>query len=338
MRYYIYKLSFRNGATYIGKHTEKKENDGYITSSSYYKKHKDLLERRDIILEVKDIETLDIMETICIMQDICANPLNVNYNYGAWLDKSHFDRGFVGVANGMYGRKHNIEAKNKMKAAWVRNREERCRKTKEALSKSVKFKEAMSKLNANPEHIKKCIETRRKNNIEHARYACIDNDLVVDFETYTYILKRDKRWYKTDDDKQINKNGFEEWLIKRKTGRGQASKGKHWYNNGIIEIYDFECPDSFVKGRLKFSKETISNMKSAQQKVHSRPDYHENHSKPAWNKGIPMSEEQKAKLRHRIKDLETGEIFSCISDLLEKRNISKTKYYKDKKNGKYTKC
>ena len=60
-KFYIYKLTFRNGCTYIGKHHQKKDFDQYITSSSYYKKHKDLLEKREIILEVKDIETLDIM-------------------------------------------------------------------------------------------------------------------------------------------------------------------------------------------------------------------------------------------------------------------------------------
>ena len=66
MRYYIYKLTFKSGATYIGQHTEKVENDGYITSSSYFNKNNDPLVSRDILLEVKDKETLDIMETLCI--------------------------------------------------------------------------------------------------------------------------------------------------------------------------------------------------------------------------------------------------------------------------------
>lgn len=29
------------------------------------------------------------------------------------------------------------------------------------------------------------------------------------------------------------------------------TKGKHRYNNGKIEILAFECPEGFVKGRLK---------------------------------------------------------------------------------------
>lgn len=29
-----------------------------------------------------------------------------------------------------------------------------------------------------------------------------------------------------------------------------VNKGKHWYNNGVNELFAFECPPGFVKGRL----------------------------------------------------------------------------------------
>lgn len=29
------------------------------------------------------------------------------------------------------------------------------------------------------------------------------------------------------------------------------SKGKHWFNNGSIEMYAVSCPEGFIKGRLK---------------------------------------------------------------------------------------
>lgn len=104
MRYYVYKIFFKNGATYVGLHREKKPNDGYITSSIYYKKHKDLFDHRDILIECPDNETCEIMETICILADYAANPMNVNGNKGAWTDSSLFDRGFSGELNGMYGK------------------------------------------------------------------------------------------------------------------------------------------------------------------------------------------------------------------------------------------
>ena len=30
-----------------------------------------------------------------------------------------------------------------------------------------------------------------------------------------------------------------------------AIKGRHWYNNGVVQIQSFECPIGFTKGRLK---------------------------------------------------------------------------------------
>lgn len=87
-KYYIYKLYFKSGKTYIGQHTQRREKDRYVTSSSYYKNHKeeDPLEKREILLEVKDLETLNIMETVCIMQDKAENgKQNVNGNLGGYV-------------------------------------------------------------------------------------------------------------------------------------------------------------------------------------------------------------------------------------------------------------
>lgn len=37
--------------------------------------------------------------------------------------------------------------------------------------------------------------------------------------------------------------------------KGKAARGKHWYNNGEIEMYAFDCPEGFIKDRLKMTKE-----------------------------------------------------------------------------------
>lgn len=105
-RHYIYKLTFMNGCTYVGKHHQVYENDPYVTSSSYYynKGGKDILLKREILLDnLPDMKTCEIMETICILHDRAENVNNVNYNKGAWVS-NHFDRGFSGKENGMYGR------------------------------------------------------------------------------------------------------------------------------------------------------------------------------------------------------------------------------------------
>ena len=33
-----------------------------------------------------------------------------------------------------------------------------------------------------------------------------------------------------------------------------ALKGRHWYNNGIVQVMSFECPIGFTKGMLKNNK------------------------------------------------------------------------------------
>lgn len=287
-RFYIYKLTFRNGCTYIGKHHQKKENDSYITSSSYYNKHKDFLEKKEIILDVNDIETLDIMETICILGDKAENKLNVNYNYGAWLNNSKFDRGFCGAANGMYGKSHSELARLKMKAKCTKERKEAASIKRKEYNRTSEWKEKMKALNKSEEHIKKVNETRRKNINEKQRYACIkDPTLVIDYYTWNDRLQRDQRFVRIEDFTQPSSSGdIENWIKINKTGHGQASKGKHWYNNGIIETYDFECPKGFEKGRLKFSKETISNMKTAAQRVLINGGNRHRTGCTPWNKGL----------------------------------------------------
>lgn len=105
-RWYIYKLTFMNGCTYVGKHHQIHEKDNYVTSSSYYHKKggKDILLKREIVLDnLPDEDTCEIMETICILHDRAENVNNVNYNKGAWMS-NQFDRGFSGKENGMYGK------------------------------------------------------------------------------------------------------------------------------------------------------------------------------------------------------------------------------------------
>lgn len=318
MRYYLYKLYFRNGCTYVGKHTEKRDNDGYITSSSYYKKHKDLLERREILLEVKDLDTLDIMETICILADMAENKLNVNYNYGAWLDTGKFDRGFVGASNGMFGKRHTDLARAKMSAKWTNERKEKARK--DIQDRREEVSERNKVMNSDPEHIKKCKETQHKNCVEHRRYKCVYEDLVVDFNTYTYILKRVADFKRVEDDTPLV-GDINKWIETHKTGHGQASKGKHWYNNGVVETYAFECPEGFSKGRMKFSKEHIANIKA-----------HASHKgcpgNIPWNKGKTGVQENHYTVS--VRNIKTGAVYNSIKECCEKEHISKTFFYRYK--------
>ena len=37
----------------------------------------------------------------------------------------------------------------------------------------------------------------------------------------------------------------------RKRNISEARKGRHWYNNGIIQCWTYECPEGYVKGRIR---------------------------------------------------------------------------------------
>ena len=45
---------------------------------------------------------------------------------------------------------------------------------------------------------------------------------------------------------------------KCKANISKANKGRHYYNNGIIEVMQFECPEGFVPGRCPKAKQSIS--------------------------------------------------------------------------------
>ena len=73
-------------------------------------------------------------------------------------------------------------------------------------------------------------------------------------------LAKRKEYYKTDAFKermqkwkQIMQSKSEEEM-KIINAKKNVSKGKHWYNNGEVELYANECPDGFQKGRLKMSE------------------------------------------------------------------------------------
>ena len=49
----------------------------------------------------------------------------------------------------------------------------------------------------------------------------------------------------------LSKEAKERWREKIKLAAMRRPKGRKWYNNGDISIMAFECPEGFVKGRLK---------------------------------------------------------------------------------------
>ncbi len=50
-----------------------------------------------------------------------------------------------------------------------------------------------------------------------------------------------KTWTQTDEQKAKN---------------SEKTKGKLWFNNGLVSVMKYECPEGFVPGRLKFTRAT----------------------------------------------------------------------------------
>lgn len=291
MRYYIYKLYFNNGCTYIGKHTEKAPNDGYITSSSYYKKHKELLERREILLDnLPDIDTLDIMESICIMSDICENDYNVNRNKGTWLSPNKFDRGFKGPANGMYGRKMSEVMGDEEYKELIRRQTEIRRKNYLERNKDfIESHNGMTPVEYNAyrkrmvaKHTEEIRAINREIRVAHKNYNkyikslphfwSYNPDTLV--ETYSYYLPEgnikgriphelwtDERKKSYAEKHTFNpfRNKSEEWMEEHSNKQSQVSKGRVWYTNGIDNKFLFQgedIPEGYWRG-LTFKKSEL---------------------------------------------------------------------------------
>lgn len=231
MRYYIYKLYFKNGATYVGLHREKRPNDGYITSSAYYRKHKDLFDHREILIECKDNETCEIMETICILADYADNPKNVNGNKGAWTNSSLFDRGFPGELNGMYGKSlKDIMGEDKYVAFLERRRQ----KQQERFEK--KYGDFKRKHNGmNPTEWKKYKRQQHSQKLREINKQIRDAHLAAKREEYS-------------------KKHF--WQYNPET---------------LEETYLSYLKDGWVKGRIPYDKWSKERKKSYAEKHHINP-------------------------------------------------------------------
>lgn len=287
--YYVYKLTFESGKTYVGLHIQRKLNDNYITSSSYYKNHpEDAIIKREILVYCNDKESLSFMETWCILSDKAYNGRNnVNYNLGAFIHRmcgnghkpSEETRRKMSESQKAYNKAHphTDEYRKKMSESckkvvhtdtWRKNQSKALMghkisdETKNKISNAHKgqklSQETKDRISKSIKGIKKGPwSEERKKQFSDLRKSTCDNSKRRWYTNGTeniYILE--------DDDIPpgffLGKTQHKKYELseegKQNNKHALKTLGKVCYNNGIINIFipkEQTPPEGFVKGRLK---------------------------------------------------------------------------------------
>ena len=254
-------MTFKSGKTYIGQHTQRKEDDNYITSSAYYfhseKTKSDELLTREIFLFVKDKQTLDIMETICIMGDKAYNrKFNTNGNLGSYLSKSvvaGWNRGLKmsdefkkNHPSPLKGKHITEEHKNKISNALKGKKQRKKRKPlseerKKRLSDLGKKRISWnSKKNENYDEEKIKLWSKKQSEAKKGKTPTNKGKKMTEEQRLrcSEAHKGKKPWnagIKMSDD-------FKKKCSERQKGKTANNKGKKCWNNGIVNKYSIECP------------------------------------------------------------------------------------------------
>lgn len=243
MRYYIYRIEFEDGSSYVGSHVEKFENDGYVTSSSYYLNNNSKIIRRDIICECKDFYTMSLIESIAIMDDKSLNNKNVNGNYGNWY---YNFCGFHGH--------HSQNTKNKISNSLKNMDSKKKKECKEKVSKSLKNRKVSEETKKKhsdywknlPEKEKKLIFEKLVN-IKKA-----NNKLNLSKETKNKISNSLKEYYRNNLSVWKGRTHSNETKIKI----SNSLKGKPSWNSGKTMTDEWKAEHRANLGKRKGCKLT----------------------------------------------------------------------------------
>ena len=225
-KYYIYRLTFEDGSTYIGSHIQNKENDGYITSSVYAKTHK--ITNREILIYLDDPITMNIMETICIIEDRQSSKNNVNGNKGNYASGNFMNVGWN------KGRKNNRNYSVSDE-------------TKSRISKTLK---EYYKTHDSPWKGKTCSDEQKQQMSETTKRMHSEGRCNIE-AMHSEDAKKRALEHRMET---ISKMSPEERKEKYARNMKGHNDGRKWWTNGKENSFSKECPAGFWKGMTRIKK------------------------------------------------------------------------------------
>ena len=219
--YYIYKITNKiNKKIYYGQHTTSDLDDGYMGSGTAlhkaFEKYGVENFEKKILKFYNSPEELNIVESRLVNERWLKKNKNRTYN----LQTGGKQRDFLSQES-----KQKISESLKGRTPWNKGKNN-------YLSDESRAKISDAVRNRTPETRKKISDGNKGKTISSETRKKISESLKGENST----------WY----GKHLNDDA------KKKIS--ESIKGRHWYNNGIIEFQARECPDGFIRGRLKKNK------------------------------------------------------------------------------------
>lgn len=237
---YVYKITCNiNNRCYIGQHKKSYFDEKYWGSGNNKDFKEDIKKygknnfSREILCWCYDQDELNEKEMFFIEKE---GALVKDGGYNLWINKPQkewtpeivekFNKNF-------YKAIHSKEYREKQRQLSIgrKHSQETREKISKKLKSSIKLKESMKVVCSNEEY-RKNMSKSVKNSKEHQKW-------------YKDPILREKRY------------GNLQTRMKISIGTTLAQIGKHWFNNGKINRFAFECPDGFKPGRLYKRKKVV---------------------------------------------------------------------------------
>ena len=254
--FYIYEIkNLLNDKTYIGQRKCPKnkipENDKYMGSGVYLRNSKRKYGIKNfskkIIAICETQENIDILEKIFIKLYRTDGKAEYNIAEGGnggytceYMTKEQKEQYLKNLSKSLQG--HFVSNETKLKISNANKGKKSHLNIKHSEETKLKISIKIKNIMKNSELRKTLSEKCGKSGKDNPFYGHHHSD---EIKLKNSLAHKGK--YIGKDNPFYGCHHLDETKLKISSYR----KNKHWYNNGVIEIYKSECPNGFVTGRLK---------------------------------------------------------------------------------------